>query len=290
MPPKFLEGIAPKDDSGFGAASFIEPAIGLGMLGVSLFQQREAQRRLRNLQQPTAPLPTRNELLSGRISQAQREAELGSPALRREADASAARSTEQARQVASQLGGATYGAMMQQQAANTDAGRRDAILQDEMLRMRRQQQLDQLIGMRSQENQFADQMGMQQYQNQFANFAQQQRGLMGDIAQGTTNVLASGAYTAQGVGGLFDQYRKYKALNQEPVSTFKPTKRLGRVQMDYQQEPLNINALGGMAFTPQPQALPNDPATWTSFQTPMQLPSMRTTLLDPTMLPPRPKK
>jgi hypothetical protein len=180
--------------------------------------------------------------------------------------------------------------MMQQQAANTDAGRRDAVLQDEMLRMRRQQQLDQLIGMRSQENQFADQMGMQQYQNQFANFAQQQRGLMGDIAQGTTNVLASGAYTAQGVGGLFDQYRKYKALNQEPVSTFKPTKRLGRVQMDYQQEPLNINALGGMTFTPQPQALPNDPATWTSFQTPMQLPSMRTTLLDPTMLPPRPKK
>jgi hypothetical protein len=219
MPPKFLEGIAPKDNSGFGAASFIEPAIGLGMLGVSLFQQREAQRRLRNLQQPTAPLPTRNELLSGRISQAQREAELGSPALRREADASAARSTEQARQVASQLGGATYGAMMQQQAANTDAGRRDAVLQDEMLRMRRQQQLDQLIGMRSQENQFADQMGMQQYQNQFANFAQQQRGMMGDVAQGTTNVLASGAYTAQGVGGLFDQYRKYKALNQQPINT-----------------------------------------------------------------------
>jgi hypothetical protein len=277
MPPKFLEGIAPKDNSGFGAASFIEPAIGLGMLGVSLFQQREAQRRLRNLQQPTAPLPTRNELLSGRISQAQREAELGSPALRREADASAARSTEQARQVASQLGGATYGAMMQQQAANTDAGRRDAVLQDEMLRMRRQQQLDQLIGMRSQENQFADQMGMQQYQNQFANFAQQQRGLMGDIAQGTTNILASGAYTAQGVGGLFDQYRKYKALNQEPVSTFTPKLGAGaqRLQMDYQQEPLNINALGGMTFTPQ---------------TPMQLPSMRTTLLDPTMLPQRPKK
>lgn len=277
MPPKFLEGIAPKDDSGFGAASFIEPAIGLGMLGVSLFQQREAQRRLRNLQQPTAPLPTRNELLSGRISQAQREAELGSPALRREADASAARSTEQARQVASQLGGATYGAMMQQQAANTDAGRRDAVLQDEMLRMRRQQQLDQLIGMRSQENQFADQMGMQQYQNQFANFAQQQRGLMGDIAQGTTNVLASGAYTAQGVGGLFDQYRKYKALNQQPVSTFTPKLGAGaqRLQMDYQQEPLNINALGGMTFTPQ---------------TPMQLPSMRTTLLDPTMLPQRPNR
>jgi hypothetical protein len=219
MAEPFLSGIKPKDTSGFGAASFIEPAIGLGMLGVSLFQQREAQRRLRNLQQPTAPLPTRNELLSGRISQAQREAELGSPALRREADASAARSTEQARQVASQLGGATYGAMMQQQAANTDAGRRDAVLQDEMLRMRRQQQLDQLIGMRSQENQFADQMGMQQYQNQFANFAQQQRGLMGDIAQGTTNVLASGAYTAQGVGGLFDQYRKYKALNQQPINT-----------------------------------------------------------------------
>jgi hypothetical protein len=274
---KFLEGIAPKDNSGFGAASFIEPAIGLGMLGVSLFQQREAQRRLRNLQQPTAPLPTRNELLSGRISQAQREAELGSPALRREADASAARSTEQARQVASQLGGATYGAMMQQQAANTDAGRRDAVLQDEMLRMRRQQQLDQLIGMRSQENQFADQMGMQQYQNQFANFAQQQRGLMGDIAQGTTNVLASGAYTAQGVGGLFDQYRKYKALNQQPVSTFTPKLKAGaqRLQMDYQQEPLNLNALAGTTFTPQP---------------PMQLPSMRTTLLDPTMLPQRPKK
>jgi hypothetical protein len=277
MPPKFLEGIAPKDNSGFGAASFIEPAIGLGMLGVSLFQQREAQRRLRELQQPTAPLPTRNELLSGRISQAQREAELGSPALRREADASAARSTEQARQVASQLGGATYGAMMQQQAANTDAGRRDAVLQDEMLRMRRQQQLDQLIGMRSQENQFADQMGMQQYQNQFANFAQQQRGLMGDIAQGTTNVLASGAYTAQGVGGLFDQYRKYKALNQQPVSTFTPKLKAGapRLQMDYQQEPLNINALGGVTFTPQ---------------TPMQLPSMRTTLLDPTMLPQRPNR
>jgi len=277
MPPKFLEGIAPKDDSGFGAASFIEPAIGLGMLGVSLFQQREAQRRLRNLQQPAAPLPTRNELLSGRISQAQREAELGSPALRREADASAARSTEQARQVASQLGGATYGAMMQQQAANTDAGRRDAVLQDEMLRMRRQQQLDQLIGMRSQENQFADQMGMQQYQNQFANFAQQQRGLMGDIAQGTTNVLASGAYTAQGVGGLFDQYRKYKALNQQPVSTFTPKLGAGaqRLQMDYQQEPLNINALGGMTFTPQQTS---------------QFPSMRTTLLDPTMLPQRPNR
>lgn len=219
MAEPLLSGITPKDTSGFGAASFIEPAIGLGMLGVSLFQQREAQRRLRGLQQPTAPLPTRNELLSGRISQAQQLAELGSPAMRREADASAARSTEQARQVASQLGGATYGAMMQQQAANTDASRRGAILEDEMLRMRRQQQLDQLIGMRSQENQFADQMGMQQYQNQFANFAQQQRGMMGDVAQGTTNVLASGAYTAQGVGGLFDQYRKFKALNREPINT-----------------------------------------------------------------------
>ena len=62
-------------------------------------------------------------------------------------------------------------------------------------------------------------MAMQQYQNQFANFAQQQRGMMGDIAQGTTNVLASGAYTAQGVGGLFDQYRKFKALNQQPINT-----------------------------------------------------------------------
>lgn len=279
MAPPLLSGIKPKDTSGYGAASFIEPAIGLGMLGVSLYQQREAQRRLRGLQQPTAPLPTRNELLSGRISQAQQLAELGSPAMRREADASAARSTEQARQVASQLGGATYGAMMQQQAANTDASRRDAILEDEMLRMRRQQQLDQLIGMRSQENQFADQMGMQQYQNQFANFAQQQRGMMGDIAQGTTNVLASGAYTAQGVGGLFDQYRKYKALNQEPVSTFTPKLGAGaqRLQMDYQQEPLNVNALGGIEFTPQTQ------------QPFMQSPFTRTTLLDPTMLPQRPR-
>ena len=283
MAPPLLSGIKPKDTSGYGAASFIEPAIGLGMLGVSLYQQREAQRRLRGLQQPTAPLPTRNELLSGRISQAQQLAELGSPAMRREADASAARSTEQARQVASQLGGATYGAMMQQQAANTDASRRDAILEDEMLRMRRQQQLDQLIGMRSQENQFADQMGMQQYQNQFANFAQQQRGMMGDIAQGTTNVLASGAYTAQGVGGLFDQYRKFKALNQEPIrntaGTFTPKLGAGaqRLQMDYQQEPLNVNALGGIEFTPQTQ------------QPFMQSPFTRTTLLDPTMLPQRPR-
>jgi hypothetical protein len=141
--------------------------------------------------------------------------------------------------------------------------------------------------MRSQENQFADQMGMQQYQNQFANFAQQQRGLMGDIAQGTTNVLASGAYTAQGVGGLFDQYRKYKALNQEPVSTFKPKLGAGaqRLQMDYQQEPLNIGALGGMTFFN-----PNDPTTWPSNQKLQTSPSMRTSLLDPTMLPQRPNR
>lgn len=208
-----LEGFKPKSTgSEFGAASFIEPAIGLGMLGVGLWQQSEAQRRLRGLQQPTAPLPTRNELLSGRIAEAQREAQLGSPALRREAEASTARGTEQTRQVASQLGGATYGAMMQQQAANADAARRDAILQDEMLRMRRQAQLDQLLGMRTQENQFADQMGMQQYQNQFSNFANMQRGMMGDVAQGNQNVLAATANLAGNMDSLFEQYRKYRGM------------------------------------------------------------------------------
>jgi hypothetical protein len=211
--------------SQFGAASFIEPAANLGMLGVSLWQQREAQRRLRNLQQPQAPQATRNELLTGRIAQAQREAELGSPVMRRQAEASTARAAEQTRQAAAGMGGATYGAMMQQQAATGDAARRDALLQDEMLRMRRQQQLDQLLGMRTQENQFANQMQMQQYQNQFANFAQMQRGMLGDVAQGNQNLLSAGAASLGSMGELFNQYR-----------TFSEAQRLAEQQ--------RVNALG----------------------------------------------
>jgi hypothetical protein len=223
-----LGDIPARNASSMGAGSFIEPAMNIGLAGVSLWQQREARRRLLNLQQPTAPQATRNELLSGRISEAQREAQIGSPALRRAAEASTSRAGEQTRQVAASLGGATYGAMMQQQAATGDAARRDALLQDEMLRMRRQQQLDQLLGMRTQENQFADQMGMQQYQNQFANFAQMQRGMMGDVAQGNQNLLSAGASTLGSMGDLFNQYRTFRQLNQQqPASAMPVTNALG---------------------------------------------------------------
>lgn len=213
-----LQGISPNRGS-FGASNFIEPAMNLGLLGVSLWQQRQAQQRLKNLQQPSAPQATRNEALSGRISEAQQQASIGSPALRRDAEASAARSTEQVRQAAAGLGGATYGAMMQQQAANADAGRRDAILQDEMLKMRRQQQLDALLGMRTQENQFADQMAMRDYQNRFANFAQMQTGMLGDVAQGNQNLLSSSVNTLGSMGDLFNQYRQYKSMNRVQYAT-----------------------------------------------------------------------
>ena len=204
-----LAGI-PANTSSMGLGNFIQPAIGLGMTGVSLWQQAQARRRLNNLQAPTAPQATRNELLSGRIAEAQREAQLGSPALRREAEASTARSTEQLRQAAAGMGGATYGAMMQQQAANADSARRDAILQDEMLRMQRQQQLNQLLGMRTQENQFADQLAMQDYQNRFSNFANMQQGMLGDVAQANQNVLSATAYTTDELGGLLDNYMRYR--------------------------------------------------------------------------------
>jgi hypothetical protein len=271
-----LDGISPNKGS-FGASNFIEPAMNLGLLGVSLWQQRQAQQRLRGLQQPSAPQATRNEALSGRISEAQQQASIGSPALRRNAEASTARSTEQLRQAAAGMGGATYGAMMQQQSANADAGRRDAILQDEMLKMRRQQQLDGLLGMRTQENQFADQMQMQDYQNRFANFAQMQRGMLGDVAQSYTNILGAGQLTGNSMGDLFGQYKQYKAMNQKPTSQFVPKLGAGaqRLQMDYQQDPLNMDSLGGVRFTPQYQ---------------YAMPSMRTSMFDIETLPPRPKK
>lgn len=142
-------------------------ALQIGSLGMALNQASQARKRLNAVRMPSAPPPTRNPLLQRRIAQAQQEAELGTGVLRREREASTARAMEQGRQVASQMGGATYGAMMQNQALAGDRFRRQGLVEDEGLRMKRQGQLDNLIGADMQQDARADQMAMQDYQNQF---------------------------------------------------------------------------------------------------------------------------
>ena len=135
----------------------------LGSLGLSAGQNIAARRRLQNLRQPMRPQMTRNPLLSQRLAQAQQEAQLGNDLLRREREASTAMALERGRQVASQMGGATYGAMMQNQIAAADRGRRSGLVEDEELRMQRQGQLDNLIGQQMNEDARLDQMAMQGY-------------------------------------------------------------------------------------------------------------------------------
>jgi len=135
----------------------------LGSLGLSAGQNIAARRRLQNLRQPMRPQMTRNPLLSQRLAQAQQEAQLGNDLLRREREASTAMALERGRQVASQMGGATYGAMMQNQIAAADRGRRSGLVEDEQLRMQRQGQLDNLIGQQMNEDARLDQMAMQGY-------------------------------------------------------------------------------------------------------------------------------
>jgi len=174
-----------------GGSAYGLLALQLGSLGFSAIQTRNARRRLEALTQPNAPLPTRNPLLAQRISQAQQEAQLGTDVFRREREASTARATEQGRQISSQMGGATYGAMMQNQLATADRARREGLVQDEGLRMQRQQQLDQLINMDMSQDARADQMNMQRFGAEFNFFNRQFEMYNANQLQGQQNMLNS---------------------------------------------------------------------------------------------------
>lgn len=166
-------------------------ALQIGSIGIAANQARQARKRLEAIRMPSAPAPTRNPLLQRRLAQAQQEAELGTGVLRREREASTARATEQGRQVASQMGGATYGAMMQNQALAGDRFRRQGLVQDEQLRMQRQGQLDNLIAADMTQDARADQMALQDYQNQFGMQNQIRQMEEFNLLAGRNNVMQS---------------------------------------------------------------------------------------------------
>lgn len=183
--------------SQFGAGTVLPLALQLGSIGIAANQAAQARKRLEALRMPSRPLPTRNPLLMRRIAQAQQEAELGTPLLRREREASTARAMEQGRQVASQMGGATYGAMMQSQAAAGDRFRRQGLVEDEQLRMQRQGQLDNLIQADMSQDARADQMAFNEYQNQFNMQNEIRRMEEANLLAGRNNMMSAfGAFGA----------------------------------------------------------------------------------------------
>jgi len=212
----------PTQGSGFGVKYGIPMALQLGLIGLSAGQSIAARNRIRSMKLPSLPQITRNPLLAGRIGQAQREAEFGTDALRREREVSTALATEQARQVGSQLGGAQYAAMMQNQAIANDQSRRQGLLQDEALRMQRQGQLDQLIGMDMQQDARADQFALQDFQNRF-NFANQMRMMEeANLRQANSNIAATGGALAADMPTYADAFMKARALRKANTLTAEP--------------------------------------------------------------------
>lgn len=205
----------PNAGGSFGVKYGIPLALQLASIGIGAQQSIAARNRIRNMKLPTLPQVTRNPLLAGRIGQAQQEAAFGTDALRREREASTALATEQARQVGSQLGGAQYAAMMQNQAIANDQARRQGLLQDEALRMQRQGQLDQLIGMDMQQDARADEMAMQDFQNRF-NFANQMRMMEeANLRQANMNMLNAVYDVGADMPTYADAFMKARALRQQ---------------------------------------------------------------------------
>ena len=162
-----------------------------GSLALASGQSLAARRRLQSLRQPLRPQITRNPLLSQRLAQAQQEAQLGTDLLRREREASTALGLERGRQVASQMGGATYAAMMQNQIAAADRNRRSGLVEDEQLRMQRQAMLDGLIGQQMSEDARLDQMAMQDYGMQMDLYNQRLMLEEANRRQAMNNVVAT---------------------------------------------------------------------------------------------------
>lgn len=228
-------------------------ALQIGSIGIAANQASQARRRLENIRMPSTPPPTRNPLLQRRIAQAQQEAELGTGVLRREREASSSLAMEQGRQVASQMGGATYGAMMQNQALAGDRFRRQGLVEDEGLRMQRQGQLDNLIGADMQQDARADQMAMQGYQNEFGMQNQIRQMEEFNLLAGRNNVMQTfGAFGAD----LPTYAQRYLSMRNAanttaPISTMPQTNRVNTQ--------LPMNSQFGQPYRPSLVPISNAP-------------------------------
>jgi hypothetical protein len=238
----------------------------LSSLGLSAGQSIAARRRLQQLRQPIRPQMTRNPLLSQRLAQAQQEAQLGNDLLRREREASTAMALERGRQVASQMGGATYGAMMQNQIAAADRQRRGGLVEDEQLRMQRQGQLDNLIGQQMNEDARLDQMAMQgfgmdmQLYNQRlmmeeANQRQANQNIVGTaaaIGADLPNTIGAMGDGEEGDGGTLGQ-----GIQNTMMRFRKPTKESRQAKADAYAKrramPMTTGATGMNPLMQQPQ-------------------------------------
>ena len=186
-----------------------------GSLALAAGQNMAARRRLQSLRQPLRPQLTRNPLLSQRLAQAQQEAQLGTDLLRREREASTALGLERGRQVASQMGGATYGAMMQNQIAAADRNRRSGLVEDEQLRMQRQAMLDGLINQQMSEDARLDQMAMQDYGMQMDLFNQRLMMEEANRRQSAMNTAAAAGAIGADAASTFGQIN-FGGANQNP--------------------------------------------------------------------------
>jgi hypothetical protein len=242
-------------------------ALQLGSLGLSAGQSIAARRRLQQLRQPIRPQATRNPLLSQRLAQAQQEAQLGNDLLRREREASTAMGLERGRQVASQMGGATYGAMMQNQIAAADRQRRGGLVEDEQLRMQRQGQLDNLIGQQMNEDARLDQMAMQGYGMDMQLYNQRLMMEEANRRQALQNVVGSaaalGADLPNTIGAMGDEEDNEFSLGQGIQNTMmrlrKPTDESRQAKADAYAKrramPMTTGATGMNPLMQQPQGM-----------------------------------
>jgi len=182
----------------------------LGGLGMSAFQMSRAKNGLDALRRPSAPMAERSPELARRISLAERESQLGNPLLSRERQSATARGMESARQNASQMGGATYAALMQNAALGGASQQRSGLVEDEGLRMQRQGQLDNLIGMRLGENNSANAMASGNYALAMQDYNINRNMLAGDQRQGVTNLSSAFGVIGEDMPEYLSTWRDYR--------------------------------------------------------------------------------
>jgi hypothetical protein len=150
------------------------------------------------------------------------------------------------------MGGATYGAMMQNQIAAADRGRRSGLVEDEELRMQRQGQLDNLIGQQMNEDARLDQMAMQGYGMDMQLYNQRLMMEEANRRQAMQNVVGSAAALGADLPNTVGQMGN--ADRQFARQTFRqgnPLMNQSRNQISFGMNPSAIN-FGMNPYMPQP--------------------------------------